>query len=101
MRITTAWRDFDLEQPYYIEPDVEHPLFTEAIDQALALCGEDCGPPHVKLVLEWYIDAKASIIADDEDIVEEHASVKALRVQALNGKCIRMPINARRYILII
>ncbi|KAJ8945723.1 hypothetical protein NQ314_009085 [Rhamnusium bicolor] len=71
--------------PSYLEPKLEHPLFMEAVDQALALCSEDGGPPHVKLVLEWTGDAKAAIIADDNDLVEEHSSVKMLRAQALHG----------------
>ncbi|KAJ8973179.1 hypothetical protein NQ317_007155 [Molorchus minor] len=71
--------------PCYLEPELEHPLFMEAVDQALALCSEDGGPPHVKLVLEWTADAKAAIIADDSDFVEEHSSVKMLRAQALYG----------------
>lgn len=61
----------------------------EAVDQALALCSEDGGPPHVKLVLEWTSETKASIIADDNDLVEEHSSVKMLRAQALHGKRIK------------
>lgn len=57
----------------------------EAIDQALALCSEEGGPPHVKFVLEWTFDTKHVIIADDSDIVEEHSSVKQLKTQALQG----------------
>jgi len=38
---------------HYLEPEVEHPLFTETVEQALALCGEKAGPPHLKLLLEW------------------------------------------------
>ncbi|KAF2906037.1 hypothetical protein ILUMI_00139, partial [Ignelater luminosus] len=75
----------DNEPPCYLDPDLEHPLFMEAIDQALALCSEEGGPPHVKLVLEWTPDSKAAIIADDTDVVEEHSSVKQLKAQALQG----------------
>ncbi|CAH0564430.1 unnamed protein product [Brassicogethes aeneus] len=57
----------------------------EAVDQALALCSEDGGPPHVKLVLEWSEESKKEIIGDDHDLIEEHASVKVLRAQALQG----------------
>lgn len=74
------------EPPCYLEPQLEHPLFMEAIDQALALCSEDGGPPHVKLILEWSFDTKKAVIADDKDLVEEHSSVKTLRTQALFGK---------------
>ncbi|KAJ8956738.1 hypothetical protein NQ318_014094 [Aromia moschata] len=82
-RFDPAWNDN--EPPCYLEPDLEHPLFMEAVDQALALCSEDGGPPHVKLVLEWTPDTKAAVIADDNDFVEEHSSVKMLRAQALHG----------------
>lgn len=57
----------------------------EAVDQALALCSEEGGPPHLKLILEWEQDAKSNIISDDTDLVEEHSSVKQLRAQALQG----------------
>jgi hypothetical protein len=36
---------------------VEHPLFTEAIDEALALCTTGI-VPHVKILLEWKAEAK-------------------------------------------
>ncbi|KAG5877817.1 hypothetical protein JTB14_004121 [Gonioctena quinquepunctata] len=75
----------DNEPLCYLEPELEHPLFMEAIDQALALCSEDGGPAHVKLVLEWKKEFKSAIIADDNDMVEEHSSVKMLRAQSLHG----------------
>nr|XP_023019234.1 ubiquitin carboxyl-terminal hydrolase 31 [Leptinotarsa decemlineata] len=75
----------DNEPPCYLEPDLEHPLFMEAIDQALALCSEDGGPQHVKLVLEWKVESKLAMIAEDIDMVEEHSSVKMLRAQAMHG----------------
>ncbi|XP_060522834.1 ubiquitin carboxyl-terminal hydrolase 31 [Cylas formicarius] len=79
----SAWNDN--EPPSYLEPDLEHPLFMEAVDQSLALCSEDGSPQHLKLILEWTIDSKAIVIADDCDAVEEHSSVKNLRAQALQG----------------
>ncbi|XP_065162140.1 ubiquitin carboxyl-terminal hydrolase 31 [Atheta coriaria] len=84
MRISDPAYNFN-EPATYLEPSLEHPLFMEAIDQALALCSEDGGPPHVKLVLEWSADAKRTIIADDSELVEEHSSVKQLKTQALQG----------------
>lgn len=75
----------DNEPPCYLDADLEHPLFMEAVDQALALCSEDGGPAHVKLVLEWMEQHKREIIADDQDLIEEHSSVKMLRAQALQG----------------
>lgn len=41
--------------PQYLDPTVELPLFTDPIDQALAMSGDQ---PHVKLVLEWSLHAK-------------------------------------------
>lgn len=81
----------DNEPPCYLDPELEHPLFMEAIDQALALCSEEGGPPHVKLVIEWSQKSKSEIIADDSDVIEEHSSVKQLKSQALQGKfgCIK------------
>lgn len=78
----------DNEPPCYLEPDLQHPLFMEAVDQSLALCSEEGGPPHVKLVLEWLPENVASIIADDGDLVEEHSSVKQLKAQALLGNAL-------------
>ncbi|EFA08548.2 ubiquitin carboxyl-terminal hydrolase 31 [Tribolium castaneum] len=75
----------DNEPPCYLEPELEHPLFMEDVDQALALCSEEGGPPHVKLVIEFTQSAKNAIIADDTDIIEEHSSVKQLKAQALQG----------------
>ncbi|XP_044272353.1 ubiquitin carboxyl-terminal hydrolase 43 [Tribolium madens] len=75
----------DNEPPCYLEPELEHPLFMEDVDQALALCSEEGGPPHVKLVIEFSQSAKNAIIADDSDVIEEHSSVKQLKTQALQG----------------
>lgn len=44
--------------PTYLDPTLDHPLYMEAVEQALALCEEDAGPPHLKLVLEWDLQAK-------------------------------------------
>lgn len=41
--------------PQYLDPTVELPLFTDPIDQALAMSGDQ---PHVKLILEWSFHAK-------------------------------------------
>lgn len=65
---------------------MEHPLFMEAVDQALALCSHESGPTHVKLMLEWTLECKEMLIADDKDVVEKHSSVQILRNQALYGK---------------
>ncbi|RZF46761.1 hypothetical protein LSTR_LSTR002624 [Laodelphax striatellus] len=63
----------------YLDPSLDHPLYAEAVDQALAMCDPAAGQPHVKLVLEWDLAAKESTIADDSDIVEEHFTVQQLR----------------------
>lgn len=90
----------DNEPPCYLEPDLEHPLFMEAVDQALALCSEEGGPPHVKLVLEWSVEAKRTVIADDSDLVEEHSSVKQLRAQALQGNQGMIIVNTKLSVLL-
>ncbi|GLH04172.1 Ubiquitin carboxyl-terminal hydrolase nonstop [Gryllus bimaculatus] len=69
----------------YLDPTLDHPLYMEAVEQALALCEEDAGPPHLKLVLEWDLQAKETIIADDTDQIEEHASVKQLKLNTEQG----------------
>lgn len=85
------------EPACYLEPELEHPLFMEALDQALALCSEDGGPAHVKLILEWDSDSKQSLIADDGDIVEEHSSVKQLRAQDMHGAPLTLEECLRDY----
>lgn len=69
-----------------IDPCVEHPLYTEQIEQALALCADDSGPQHVKLILEWDEATKSNIIQDDSDQIEEHASVKQLKTNSEFGE---------------
>ena len=62
----------------YLDAKVEMPMYTEAVEQAMNLCslnGPASGPAHVKLVLEWDAPAKSQVILDDEDVIEEHASV--------------------------
>ncbi|XP_012284201.1 ubiquitin carboxyl-terminal hydrolase 31 [Orussus abietinus] len=73
-----------------IDPCVEHPLYTEQIEQALALCADDSGPPHVKLVLEWDEATKRDVIQDDSDRIEEHASVKQLKSTAELGGAVTL-----------
>lgn len=74
----------------YLDPAVDHPLYTQPIDQALAVCDPGSGQPHVKLVLEWDLQAKESTIADDSDQVEEHASVKQLKANAEQGRAVTL-----------
>lgn len=74
----------------YLDPGVDHPLYVEAIDQALALCEEDAGPLHVRLVLEWDLETKESTIADDSDPMEEHASVKQLQQSSEQGGAVTL-----------
>ena len=82
--------DADDESHLYLDSDVDLPLYSHAVDQALELCKISIaeeeesestrGPPiHVKFVLEWDAPAKSQIIADDKDIVEEHSSVKQVQ----------------------
>ncbi|XP_049853999.1 ubiquitin carboxyl-terminal hydrolase 31 isoform X1 [Schistocerca gregaria] len=71
--------------PTFLDPLLDHPLYMEAVDQALALCEKEAGPPHLKLVLEWDLQAKDSTIADDSDQMEELASVKQLKMSTEQG----------------
>ncbi|XP_046603203.1 ubiquitin carboxyl-terminal hydrolase 31 [Neodiprion virginianus] len=73
-----------------IDPCVEHPLYTEQIEQALALCADDSGPQHVKLILEWDEATKGNIIQDDSDQIEEHASVKQLKTNSEQGGAVTL-----------
>ncbi|KOX78315.1 Ubiquitin carboxyl-terminal hydrolase 31 [Melipona quadrifasciata] len=73
-----------------IDPCVEHPLYTEQIEQALALCADDSGPQHVKLILEWDEATKCNIIQDDSDQIEEHASVKQLKTNSELGGAVTL-----------
>ncbi|KAJ8679648.1 hypothetical protein QAD02_015435 [Eretmocerus hayati] len=73
-----------------IDPCVDHPLYTEQIEQALALCADDSGPQHVKLILEWDDATKSHIIQDDTDQIEEHASVKQLKSNSETGEAVTL-----------
>lgn len=49
----------DAPELSYLDPNVDHPLFTEPVEHALALgIITNSGPPHLKLVLEWDLQAK-------------------------------------------
>ncbi|XP_055318006.1 ubiquitin carboxyl-terminal hydrolase 31 [Sitodiplosis mosellana] len=61
----------------YIEPNVEHPLFTEMIDLALSVLPVDSGPQHVKLLLEW--NEPDEFFCDTSDAFVEHESVSQLQ----------------------
>lgn len=62
----------------YIEPNVEHPLFTEMIDSALSVLPVDAGPQHVKFLLEW--TDPDEFFCDTSDAFVEHESVSQLQV---------------------
>ncbi|XP_014283292.1 ubiquitin carboxyl-terminal hydrolase 31 isoform X1 [Halyomorpha halys] len=63
----------------YLDPTLEHPLYDESVDNAIALCDTTSAPQHLKLVLEWDLRAKDSMVVDDADHVVEHSSVKLLK----------------------
>ena len=64
--------------PTYLDPTLDHPLYMEAVEQALALCEEDAGPPHLKLILEWDLQGKEryNIIATNLSL---HIKIKKLQ----------------------
>jgi ubiquitin carboxyl-terminal hydrolase 31 len=68
--------DKDKESGNYLDASVELPMYTLAIEQAIALCSVTDNVPHVKFILEWDAPAKSQIIADDRNPIEEHSSVK-------------------------
>ncbi|KAI5698962.1 hypothetical protein M8J75_014459 [Diaphorina citri] len=72
-------------QAAYLDPTLDHPLFMEVVEAALALCDPGAGPATLKLSLEWDLTAKESTIADDTDQIEEHASVKQLQQNTQQG----------------
>lgn len=41
-----------------LEAGLDVPLFHPCVEQALALCDPTAGPPHLKLVLQWSLEAK-------------------------------------------
>jgi hypothetical protein len=63
MRITDGLGD---GSPTYLDPTLDHPLYMEAVEQALALCEEDAGPAHLKLVLEWDLQGKERYLSTSE-----------------------------------
>ncbi|KAK8738291.1 hypothetical protein OTU49_004145 [Cherax quadricarinatus] len=62
-----------------LDPALDVPLFHESVEQALALCEPSAGPPHIKLILQWSMEAKEKYIIDDVDHVDVHSSVKDLK----------------------
>lgn len=49
----------DAPELSYLDPTVDHPLFTEPVEHALAINHiTNAEPPHLKLVLEWDLHAK-------------------------------------------
>ena len=77
MRIHDGLQEDSDSNVNYLDPEVELPMYTLAIEQAISLCSVQLQVvPHIKLTLEWDMPAKTQIIADDRNVVEEHASVK-------------------------
>jgi ubiquitin carboxyl-terminal hydrolase 31 len=78
--------DVDEDGQLYLDPSLDHPLYTEAVDTALSLCDPLHGTPlHVKIVLEWDRSTKEKTITDDQEVIEEHSSVGQLK--ATNDEC--------------
>ncbi|KAL9701852.1 hypothetical protein quinque_005293 [Culex quinquefasciatus] len=61
----------------FLEPSVEHPLFTEMIDLALSVLPTDAGPAHVKLLIEWVNPER--FFSDMTDPFVEHESVSQMK----------------------
>ena len=78
IRVVDGFVEEDQSSGTYLDSEVDLPMYTEAVEQAINLCSleKGGGPPHVKLVLEWDMPAKSQVINDDTDVIEEHSSVK-------------------------
>lgn len=63
----------------YLPPDVEMPLYTQTVDRVLSMLGDEFGPQHLKLIVEWEREIKEAVIQDDEEHNLEHASVDGVR----------------------
>ncbi len=74
--LSNVTMDKDKDLGNYLDASVELPMYTLAIEQAIALCSVTDNVPHVKFTLEWDAPAKSQIIADDRNPIEEHFSVK-------------------------
>ncbi|KAF2367775.1 Peptidase C19 ubiquitin carboxyl-terminal hydrolase [Trinorchestia longiramus] len=66
------------EEGVSIASSVELPLYSQSVDQALALCCPH-QPQHLKLLLLWQAHTKQKYIVDDVDHVEKHSSVEELK----------------------
>ncbi|KAK3579493.1 hypothetical protein CHS0354_028312 [Potamilus streckersoni] len=64
----------------YLPTDVDMPLYTQAVERALSTYGEEYGPQHVKLVVEWSTVVKMRVVRYDDDPVEEHSTVHKVRL---------------------
>ncbi|XP_025018599.1 ubiquitin carboxyl-terminal hydrolase 31 isoform X2 [Tetranychus urticae] len=55
----------------YLPEDVDHPLYMPTVDKALSHCEESDyrGPIHLKLIIEWDLDLRQTLLVDDDDII--------------------------------
>ncbi|XP_023212297.1 ubiquitin carboxyl-terminal hydrolase 31-like [Centruroides sculpturatus] len=60
----------------YLPDDVDHPLYVPTVDHALALCeeGQNSGPTHLKLIVEWESEIQPKLIDVPSDLVKEESS---------------------------
>ena len=54
----------------YLPEDVDHPLYMPTVDRALTSCEDKDyrGPIHLKLVVEWDLDIRNSLIINEEEM---------------------------------
>ena len=54
----------------YLPEDVDHPLYMPTVDRALTPCEDKDyrGPIHLKLVVEWDLDLRESVLISDEQM---------------------------------
>ncbi|XP_076448871.1 uncharacterized protein LOC143285455 [Babylonia areolata] len=63
----------------YLPLDVEMPLYTQTVDRVLSMFGDEFGPQHLKLIVEWEREIKEAVIEDDQEHIMEHSSVNRVR----------------------
>jgi hypothetical protein len=79
----------------YLPEDVDHPLYVQTVDKAL-IGSEDKeyrGPVHLKLVVEWDLDVRDSLIVGgdqmDEPVVDSSVELAKARSQKTNRATLR------------
>lgn len=71
-----------VERDEYLDPQVDHPLYTEAVDECLSFNHTAIGPKHLKVYVEWDCSSEEAEQIPDEILREkyvEDASVEQVK----------------------